>query len=286
MFSKLLKHEWKANWGLMSILALAVIGMALVGTIALRVLVNYGDMVSESESFLVLLLMPLGMLVGVSFIGLAIYVVAVSYVLLFRFYKNKFTDEGYLTFTLPVNTHQIFLSSALNMLIWWVIGIVLSVILFVCMILFGTANDGLINMDIIRALQNMEGFWALMGKIYGQILGDSYGIWGLATLVVTPIYSVVLWMTCITLGAVVAKKHKILAAIGISYGASIALNIISSVVSVLPSLILIGNPNPGGAEMQAYFTFSSIMQLLILVGVTVGGYFLSTHLMKHKLNLP
>ena len=286
MFSKLLKHEWKANWGLMSILALAAIGMALVGTIALRVLVNYGDMISESESFLVLLLFPLGMLVGVSFIGLAIYAAAVSFVMMFRFYKNKFTDEGYLTFTLPVNTHQIFLSSALNMLIWWVIGIVLSVILLICMILFGTANDGLINMDIIRALQNTEGFWALMGEIYGQILGDSYGILGLATLVVTPIYSVVLWMTCITLGAVVAKKHKILAAIGISYGASIALNIISSVVSVLPSLILIGNPNPGEVEMQAYFTLSSIMQLLILVGVTVGGYFLSTHLMKHKLNLP
>lgn len=286
MFSKLLKHEWKANWGLMSILALAAIGMALVGTIALRVLVNYGDMISESESFLVLLLFPLGMLVGVSFIGLAIYAAAVSFVMMFRFYKNKFTDEGYMTFTLPVNTHQIFLSSALNMLIWWVIGIVLSVILLICMILFGTANDGLINMDIIRALQNTEGFWALMGEIYGQILGDSYGILGLATLVVTPIYSVVLWMTCITLGAVVAKKHKILAAIGISYGASIALNIISSVVSVLPSLILIGNPNPGEVEMQAYFTLSSIMQLLILVGVTVGGYFLSTHLMKHKLNLP
>lgn len=286
MFSKLLKHEWKANWGLMSVLALAVIGAALVGIIALRVLVNYGDMISESESFLVLLLFPLGMLVFASFVSLVIYVVAVSYVLLFRFYKNKFTDEGYLTFTLPVNSHQIFLSSALNMLIWWVISIVLMVILFACMILFGTATDGLVNMDMIRSFKNMEYVWEALGEIFGQILGDSYGVLGLVTVVVTPVYSVVLWMTCITLGAVVAKKHKILAAIGISYGANIVLNIVSSVVSVLPSLILIGNPNPGEAEMQAYFTLSSVVQLVLLAGVAVGGYFLSTHLMKHKLNLP
>jgi len=286
MFSKLLKHEWKANWGLMSVLALAVIGAALVGTIALRVLVNYGDKIAESESFLFLLLFPLGMLVFVSFMALAIYAAAVSFVMMFRFYKNKFTDEGYLTFTLPVKTSQIFLSSALNMLIWMVISVVLVVVLAAVMILFGTATDGLINMQIIRSFTGMEDFWEMMGEIFGQILGDSYGVLGLVTLVVTPIYSVVLWMTCITLGAVVAKKHKILAAIGISYGANIVLNIISSVVSVLPSLVLIGNPNPGDAEMQAYFTLSIVVQLVVLVGVTVGGYFLSTHLMKNKLNLP
>ena len=152
MFSKLLKHEWKANWGLMSVLALAVIGAALVGTIALRVLVNYGDKIAESESFLFLLLFPLGMLVFVSFIALAIYAAAVSFVMMFRFYKNKFTDEGYLTFTLPVKTSQIFLSSALNMLIWMVISVVLVVVLAAVMILFGTATDGLINMQIIRSL--------------------------------------------------------------------------------------------------------------------------------------
>ena len=91
MFSKLLKHEWKATWGLMSVLALAVIGAALVGTIALRVLVNYGDEIANAP-MLSLLLLPLGMLVFVSFLALAIYAVAVNFVLIFRFYKNKFTD--------------------------------------------------------------------------------------------------------------------------------------------------------------------------------------------------
>jgi hypothetical protein len=284
MFSKLLKHEWKANWGLMSVLALAVIGVALVGTIALRVLVNYGDMISESDSVLVLLLFPLGMLVFVSFLALAIYAVAVSFVMIFRFYKNKFTDEGYLTFTLPVKTSHIFLSSALNMLIWMVISVVLVAVLFVVMILCGTATDGIINMDIINGFKEMDFIWQELSLIYGEIMGEGFGVLSVITMLVSPIYSVVLSMTCITLGAVVAKKHKILAAIGISYGASMILSIISSVVTSVPSLLFIGDTSMESSDL--YFTLTMVGQLLIYLGVIVGGYFLSTHLMKHKLNLP
>ena len=284
MFSKLLKYEWKASWRLLSILSLAAIGAALVGTIALRVLVNYGDRLSESNSYLTLLLMPLSLLVFVSFMVLVIYAAAVLFVLLFRFYKNKFTDEGYLTFTLPVTNHQIFLSSAVNMLIWSVISVVLVILLFVVMILIGTSTSGFINMELIRDIQSMEEIWRALAQAYGKILGDSYGILTLISILLTPVYNVVLAMTCITLGAVVAKKHKILAAIGIYYGANTVLSILSSAITTVPSLMFIGND--GLAFSDRYFTLTMVAQLLIYAAVIVGGYFLSTKLMKNKLNLP
>ena len=139
MFSKLLKHEWKANWGLMSILTLAAVGVGILGTIALRVLVNYGDAITQSESVLVLLLFPLSTLVFVSYMGIAVYVAAVGFVLMYRFYKHKFTDEGYLTFTLPVKTNHIFLSSGLNMVIWTVIAFLVALLMYAMMLLCGTA---------------------------------------------------------------------------------------------------------------------------------------------------
>ena len=286
MFSKLLKHEWKANAGLMGVLSLAAAGVGILGTIALRVLINYGDRIAESDSVFVLLLFPLVLLVGGAFLSLVVYAAAVSFVLLFRFYKNKFTDEGYLTFNLPVKTHYIFLSSALNMVIWMVISMVRVVLLFSVMILCGTATQGLINQDIINNFDSVEKVWKGVSSILGEIVGDGYGIIMLLTLIITPIFSVVLSMTCITLGAVVAKKHKILAAIGISYGASIVLSIISSVVTSLPSFLLLGKPNPGMEDFQVFYTISGVLQLVIYVGVIVGGYFLSTSLMKNKLNLP
>ena len=284
MFSKLLKHEWKANWRLLSILSLAVIIAAVVGTIALRVLVNYGDRLSESNSFLNLLLLPLGLLVFVSFLALVVYAAAVLFVLLFRFYKNKFTDEGYLTFTLPVTNHQIFLSSAVNMLIWSVISVVLVILLFVVMILIGTSTSGFINMELIRELRSLKFILPEMAEAYSEILGDSYGILTLISILISPVYNVVLAMTCITLGAVVAKKHKILAAIGIYYGANTVLGILSSAITTVPSLLFIGND--GLASSDLYFTLTMVAQLLIYAAVIVGGYFLSTKLMKNKLNLP
>lgn len=284
MFSKLLKHEWKANWRLLSILSLAVIIAAVVGTIALRVMVNYGDRLSESNSFLNLLLLPLGLLVFVSFLALVVYAAAVLFVLLFRFYKNKFTDEGYLTFTLPVTNHQIFLSSAVNMLIWSVISVVLVILLFVVMILIGTSTSGFINMELIRELRSLKLILPEMAEAYSEILGDSYGILTLISILISPVYNVVLAMTCITLGAVVAKKHKILAAIGIYYGANTVLGILSSAITTVPSLLFIGND--GLASSDLYFTLTMVAQLLIYAAVIVGGYFLSTKLMKNKLNLP
>ena len=284
MFSKLLKHEWKANWRLLSILSLAVIIAAVVGTISLRVMVNYGDRLSESNSFLNLLLLPLGLLVFVSFLALVVYAAAVLFVLLFRFYKNKFTDEGYLTFTLPVTNHQIFLSSAVNMLIWSVISVVLVILLFVVMILIGTSTSGFINMELIRELRSLKFILPEMAEAYSEILGDSYGILTLISILISPVYNVVLAMTCITLGAVVAKKHKILAAIGIYYGANTVLGILSSAITTVPSLMFIGND--GLASSDLYFTLTMVAQLLIYAAVIVGGYFLSTKLMKNKLNLP
>lgn len=284
MFSKLLKHEWKANWRLLGILSLAVIGLALVGTIALRVMVNYGDMLTESNYFLALLMLPLALLVFISFIGLVIYAAAVLFVLLFRFYKNKFTDEGYLTFTLPVNTHQIFLSSGLIMLAWLIIAVVLVVVLFAAMILFGTATQGLVNMELIRNLQGTKDVLQIFDEIYRSILGDGYDILLLLSLVIAPVYTVVLAMSCITLGAVVAKKHKILAAIGIYYGANTVLGIVSSVITTIPSLIFLGTQ--GATSVNQQFSLAMAVQLMIYAGVIVGGYFLSTNLMKKKLNLP
>ena len=284
MFSKLLKHEWKSNAGLMGILALAAVGVGIVGTLALRVLVNYGEKIAVSDSVLSLLLLPLALLVGGSFLALAVYAIAVNFIMLFRFYKNKFTDEGYLTFTLPVKTSHIFLSSAINMLIWMVISTLLTFALIIGVVMVGSATHGFINENIIDGFRAAESIWSTIGDSFKEILGVGYGPLSVISLIVTPVYSVVLSMTCITLGAVVAKKHKILAAIGISYGASIVLSIITSIVTSIPSLLFIGDTSMERTDL--YFTLTMVLQLLIYVGVIIGGYFLSTHLMKHKLNLP
>ena len=285
MFSKLLKHEWKANRGLMSILTLAAVGVGILGTIALRVLVNYGDTITQSESVLVLLLFPLTTLVSVSYMGMAVYVAAVSFVLMYRFYKHKFTDEGYLTFTLPVKTNHIFLSSGLNMVIWTVISFLVALLMYAMMLLCGTAQEGLFNDDILEAFSSLGIFMDGIGEEFTELMGAGFVPLIILNVLVVPLFSTVIAMTCVTLGAVVAKKHKILAIIGISYGVNMVLSILLSVVTYLP-LFIAAIIDPNMESPMLYITLTLILTFLLQAGITVGGYFLSTHLMKNKLNLP
>ena len=285
MFSKLLKHEWKANVGLMSILTLAVVGVGILGTIALRVLVNYGDAITQSESVLVLLLFPLSTLVFVSYMGIAVYVAAVGFVLMYRFYKHKFTDEGYLTFTLPVKTNHIFLSSGLNMVIWTVISFLVALLMYAMMLLCGTAQEGLFNDDIVEAFSSLGIFIDGIGEEFTELMGAGFVPLLILNVLVVPLFSTVIAMTCVTLGAVVAKKHKILAIIGISYGVEMVLSILLSVVTYLP-LFIAAIIDPSMESPMLYITLTLILTFLLQAGITVGGYFLSTGLMKNKLNLP
>lgn len=284
MFGKLIKYEWKANAGLLGVLSLAAVGVGILGTILLRVLVNYGDEIASSNAPAALIFIPLGLLLAFCFLAITVYVVAVTILLLYRFYKNKFTDEGYLTFTLPVRPSQIFLSSGLVILLWQLISVVLAGILFVMILFFGTAQQGLINRDILDGFGEVFREFSSIFLNFGGEIGGGYGILMLVSLIITPIYSVVMSMTWITLGAVLAKKHKILAAIGLSYAGSIAISILSSVVTMFPTILLLNDP--GIDAISGYYTVSGILQLVLYLGLAVGGYFLSTGLMKHKLNLP
>jgi hypothetical protein len=283
MFRKLIKYEWKNNAGLLGMLSLAAVGVAILGTVLLRVLINYSDEIVASNAPSALIFLPLGLLLAFCFLALALYAAAVTILLLYRFYKNKFTDEGYLTFTLPVRPSAIFLSSALVILLWQVISMVLVVTLLGAMLFIGTAQSGFVNREIWEGIRAVSQDFSDIFLGFGREMGSGYGILMILSLIITPIYGIVSNMTWITVGAVLAKKHKILAAIGLAYAGNMVANILSSVVTMFPTILTLSSHNQ---PVEAYFTISSALQLAIYLGLTVGGYFLSTGLMKHKLNLP
>ena len=121
MFAKLLKHEFKTTCRSLGILSIAALVSGAVGGLMLYFALQ--DVEDISRNILQTLS---NLLLGGIYIGLFIFGAGSSIYLYYNFYKNKFTDEGYLTFTLPASTHQILLSSILNILIW---EIILTVVL-------------------------------------------------------------------------------------------------------------------------------------------------------------
>lgn len=279
MFAKLLKHEWKANGGLLSILSACALGAGLLGALVLRGIV-YMTRRLGNENVAALGVSGLSSALTFIFLALAAYAFAVQFINLFRFYKNKFTDEGYLTFTLPVSTGQIFLSSFLNILAWLAIS-ALVVIAAICMIIFIGAAEPLKEhaVEIKYMLGNLSGL--MEEELMGEPGYMTYSVLLIISTVVTPVYSMLLLMTSITIGSMLAKKHKILATIGMYYCISFGVNIVESILNVVPTIMLGINQ-----ELYTFYSTTTAITLLLQIGLGIGGYFLSTHLMKNKLNLP
>ena len=285
MFAKLLKYEWKANANLLWILSACALGVGLLGAGILRG-ITYVEDHMMNDVLGTLASSSLSMLMVFVVISLGVYALAVQFINIWRFYKNKFTDEGYLTFTLPVTSHQVFLSSFLVILAWMAISVAVLVISGGLMLLIG------LNAPLKEVFQVLGKLFSSLGEALMYI--EQGGMPGVVTflvlccltVVVTPVYAIVLLMTSITLGCVLAKKHKILATIGMYYAINMAVNIVSSIVNLVPTILMVSSSFNHG---ERYFQFLSLtvgLSLVLQVGLAIGGYFWSTYLMKHKLNLP
>lgn len=278
MFAKLLKHEWKATRGLLGIFSLAALIAGGVGALVLRFIVAYGDKMANAAADGVGVRIEsaavggLGMLLVFVMLALVAYYLGTQIVLLARFYKNKFTDEGYLTFTLPVKTHQILGATWLNMLIWTVISAAVVMICAAMMVFTAISGIQLPGADI----------WTEAITYWGDAFGFNAGY-----AVLTVVSALVEWMlapliamTCITIGAVAAKKHKILVAIAVYYGYSMINGVISTVIT---SVVSIAGFQAG---VETMLGMSMACGLLLQLLVAVVCWLLTNYLINNKLNLP
>lgn len=264
MFAKLLKYEWRSNAGTCGILSLCVLGVSVLGGFALRYIVISDENARGSAVF------SLGMLLMLAVLSLIAYGFAIYILQLVRFYKNKFTDEGYLTFTLPVTAHQIFLSSAVNLLIWMLIS---GLVLGLCLLIMGLFATVGIDYPIMEDVSEMLGT---------EALPDGYGLVMLLSRIVSVVFGVVMPLTCLTVGACVAKKHKIMAAFGIYYVISMVMSFLQGVMQMAS---MFGNVVYSEEDFMQLEMENAVIAMAAQLIVAVAGYFLSTGLMKKKLNL-
>ena len=125
MLKKLYKYDWKSVSLLLFILHAVLIVYTLVGRIGI-------SLVKGNESFQTLELSRLWGIAGTFYIlGFALFIFAIVIVTVvylgIRIQKNLFSDEGYLTHTLPVTPAQLLWSKVFIIWTW-------SIIDFICVI--------------------------------------------------------------------------------------------------------------------------------------------------------
>ena len=121
----------------------------------------------------------------------------------YHFYKNVFTDQGYLTNTLPVTPSQLLLSKELAALLWLLIDVVvISISIF---ILVGSTE----------LFSNFSIFWSTLMRYASQT--PLFTTLLIISLVLSPFLVIGILFFSITLGNL-ASSHKVLASIGAYVG--------------------------------------------------------------------
>lgn len=269
MYSKLLKHEWRSTRGMLGILCLICLGAALAGGGTMRYLVWSSDHGGDSNLLTVVNVLAL----VASIFTIFICGVAGMFLYIWRFYKSRFTDEGFLTFTLPVTTHQNLLSAIVNTVIGTVL---LWLAIFLCFPLL-----------LLIGFSGVEDFfptlWELLPQL-PQLFSEVFRqeemkfVWiVLLNAILGSLQGLILLMLSVTVGSVIAKKHKILAAVGCYYGIGLVISFFTSIGMGIAAM----SENSGSDAAFGVFGASAIVSL----AVAVGGYFLMYYLADRKLNL-
>ena len=229
MLGKLLKYDLKYVYKYWWIGAIASFLMSIFGGVCFNVLIQYmvkafGAMENESDFDLTLLL-GLMAYAGMMTVYLAFWAFSLltSILIYVRFYKNFFSDEGYLTFTLPVKigtllNSKIVSAVLLNLSYSAVIGINMATVFAIGLI----GNWSEIIPALIKELPSL--IPELFGEfgVYLIIYPTEIILIGLLSTIVSYLFT----YCCITLASVITKKARVITSIGIYY---VATSIVSTV---------------------------------------------------------
>lgn len=212
MFGKCLKHDLRAIWRVWWIAAASAFGMGAVGSLAVRGIIEVNLHIEEVNGAAVFFLsLVLSAVAIAAFFAVVAFCVISTILVYVRFFKNFFSDEGYLTFSLPVPRRTLYLAKTVNALIWDLatVGVVALIVTLAVLIIptpcfteWSTCSVGPVDLTLFRAfgrttaeLWNRCGAWLLL-----------YGLEFLRGCVALILMDSGLVQLCITLGAVVAKS--------------------------------------------------------------------------------
>lgn len=140
MFGKLLKYEFKATgkwYGILfTVLAIASILLGLM----VSNITSGGASLQNSDTFGIIY----GFFSIIFFSACTALAISNLVITVRRFYQNIYGREGYLTWTLPANAHQIILSKMTMATIWYIasiLGIIFSFIIMIAIVAIGSGVD-------------------------------------------------------------------------------------------------------------------------------------------------
>ncbi|MEC4177001.1 hypothetical protein VIN30_11130 [Adlercreutzia sp. R7] len=276
MLGKLFSYELRALWKPAAIMLAVMVVAGLAGAACVNGAMSVADAADYGSGFLTMQALSanatVALVMTALFCGFLVWasVVALYVFIVMRFYRTMFTDEGYLTLTLPVRTGTLVMAK------FWAAYLFLAVFAFAAMLMYMVTVAVISGGDVqaMSAVPTMMGGWFAFAAE-----GDAVSMLaGFLNTLITCAYALGLAFASLTLGAWWARRHKVAAAVGIYLGAGWLLSLVFSTVGVLAMSADTGS-------WSGVMAMVSVVQLLANVAVAVGGVALTTHLVRTKVDL-
>lgn len=267
MLKKLFVHEWKDSWRLVGIMNLIVLGLTLIGTFFLN---NETWNAADKNEFLAMTIV-IYMMFFITSVAMLSMVVMLSFFT--RFYKNLYTDQGYLMHTLPVTAHQLIWSKTFVAIIWSLIStgvMITSIFSLIYSAIPGVERDefGVAFREAFTGVDIDSRFWIII-LLY------------ILLIIIAQFMSLFLGYASISIGQMF-KKQKVLGAIGVYIGIYLLLQTVYSYLSMFTTISV------SSRKVSDEITFMIIVLVILILAMAAlatGFYCITHYIMKNKLNL-
>lgn len=280
---KLLKYDFKEIFKIWWIATVAAIATSALGAMCLRVLLEMVETNTVDSLPMTLIMISCVLGIAASYFALIAYSVVVLFFIMKRFYCHLFTDEGYLTFTLPVKRSALLGSKLLTA---FFVNAMSTVIELLCLGFYLAAlfsYSPFIRHELLQALQDMFGELALVTNGFLPVYIAEFVLYLLAS----SLFGTLFGFLCITIGSIVAKRQKILASIGIYYAGNVVVSGATQIVfTILSNVSFLFFENFSGSTRELVaLALIGLFFVLVMGGLALLCWFLILRLLKRRLNL-
>lgn len=263
MFGKLLKHEWISARKLVGTICMAVFAAGILSGGVLRYMTWSAAMGSSFmvAIYSIVLLLTMLVILGGYF--------GTKYLMIHRFFKSRFGDEGYLTFTLPVTAHQQLLASMTNTtLCVLLVGLVACISTGLTAGIYLSTFDAATRQELTAILSDS----AISGGVNIGLSGSLLALEGI-DLIAAFFCDMILLMLACTVAMFFAWKHPVLIGAGIYIGLDF---LVSGLADGVHQLLM----TDGVRSLEGI-----LASLALHASAASAGYFFLHRLMTHKVNL-
>jgi len=262
MLGKLLKHEWRATIRRYALFYLVLGAMTLFAAVIHAIPVdNFFFNMAEGA----VLLLYVITVIGVMFCSVGMAIV--------RFYKNMVSDEGYLTFTLPLTVDCHLMIKIASMFFWAITSIVTTLV--GGLIIFGGLYVGYsdfseeISIDFSEMLQSI--FAQSESFVGAQV------VLSILALLMSLFFQSMLIYLAVALGCMLFKKHRLV-------GSVISIYAVNRIYSFIFTVSMLISSEIGMTSAVAYLITMGFMIAVASAGI-VGAYMGMRYILQKKLNL-